>query len=247
MITKHFSPLPLLQEVLRLVKVYFCISSICDLHKSTVHVWNQSFQKVFHMKSIGTFFPLYFQVALKSQYVLFDFLSLQTHLRLSSILLDLPQFERIVLCLPRKDPVLWLVASKNKTNKLLLYIEKGLAIGAFQIFDLLTYWPRESQTWKAPIAKPSPIHIVMCPISVVEHQNHSSLCIHMPNRFSHLLKSCSIHLKFSPYVALSVEQNELAPNCVTLISTSPNAQKLRSFVYIIPRSLAFCQNYHHFQ
>jgi len=93
-----------------------------------------------------------------------------------------------------KDPVLWLVASKNKKNKLLLYMEKGLAIGAFQIFDLLTYWPWESQTWKALIAKPSPIRIVMCPISVVEHQNLSSLCIHMPNRFSHLLKSCSIHL-----------------------------------------------------
>jgi hypothetical protein len=32
------------------------------------------------MKGIGTFFPLYFQVALKSQYVLFDFLSLTSDL-----------------------------------------------------------------------------------------------------------------------------------------------------------------------
>ncbi len=41
-------------------------------------------------------------------------------------------------------------------------------------------------------------------------------------------------------MAISVDQNNLAPNCVTLISISPSAQKLRSFVYIKLGSLAFC-------
>ncbi len=48
----------------------------CKMNRSTILIT----QSLLHMKSIGTFFPLYFQVVLKPQYVLFDFLSLASDL-----------------------------------------------------------------------------------------------------------------------------------------------------------------------
>jgi len=71
--------------------------------------------------------------------VLFDFLSLTSDLfAINFHFFGSSKIQKGLYCAFRilKDPNLSLVASKNKINKLLLYIEKGLAIGAFQIFYL---------------------------------------------------------------------------------------------------------------
>jgi hypothetical protein len=168
------------------------------------------------MKSIGTFFPLYFQVVLKPQYVLFDVLSLASDL--SEINLHFTGSSKIqkgLYCAFRnlKDPILWLLASKKiKIEIIALHRKRSCYMGLSSFWPPSTYWPRESQTWKAPMARPSLIHIVMCPISIVDHQNLSSLCVHIPNRFFHLLKSCSNFRTFtthSSYVASEHQNHDI--------------------------------------